>query len=673
MNINHSTVDNSLKVPSDATITGFKQTYNSFISGLKDSSIINLIVNPTMKHVMAASSNNVPFEWNITPVDAVATTSFAQVINGHTAIEFSYLENIDSQSVYQIISQRLKDDTEYTLAFTIQADSDCEISINAPLCGLTDLRNTTTTPTAFVKTYSPTAPTTTYTDYFNFVTPVGLDQIEFHVTNLCTLPTQIPQTPNNIIRVVKLFLFEGSVEFTGGLDISDFLTNVKYDTVWKLTNDGVNYFPILTADSVDGLTVNLDNKVDLSLFYVEHDTVGRHKTYAITDSTYQIGYTLRVIDRNISISDPTVYSVTPTVAHNGGVWDSAYQYSAGDVVTYQNLKWRSMLNNNITHDPEVYSADWWLDIPDGTIYPVTDSFPAYSKAYYVNHAQTLDGFNGLHALVDAAVPANRYGISNSGSAAILTLVVGMGAQDTNAVRIAPAFTVQHDSTGEHVFHISGVDNKLQLVCNHTTGTKTLSFVPYTRNATVLTNNTFTNAFIDSSVTVTHDVNGNHVIKDTDGLLWCMTVANGAFVYTPLFDINAITVQFNLFRQEHDKYGRHVLRDRITGMFYHIYVDTNNTTVRIEPTILEPMSDINQFLALYNTEHDIASEHVFRRHDNTGSFKLTITGVNTYNVSAITPVNEYDPARILMSNGYHTVVQGAVHKFYISNGVICCNP
>jgi hypothetical protein len=692
-----------LMVSNDATINGFKQTYNSFISGLKNSSIVDLFINPSMRHIMGSPSQ-IPFEWNITPSDAVATTNFATTINGPTEILFSYIAGVPSQSVYQIISQRLEANTEYTLAYTIEATAACEVSIDAPICGLTDLRNSSRTSTACVNQYSPTTPTT-YTDYFNFVTPAGLDQIVFNITNLCTLTNNLETSANNIISVVKLFLFAGSVEFTSGIVTDDFLTNITYDGMWKLTNDGINYFPILTsgevsvkyvggvwlissdgvsyralipADGVDTtgmppdgtvtsvMTLNLDGKVDSTLFFVEHDEFGRHKSFTLTDTTYSIGYLLQPVNGLVVPTSPSVFTPTPTVAHNGGVWDNAYTYPTGDVVTYQNLLWASLLNSNFNHDPDVYSGNWWQEVPAGTVTNVDNLFPEYLKAYYTNHAQTFDSFNGLHALVDTAVPTNRYEIT--GTTPTPTLISGMGAQDTSAVRIVPAFIVQHDSTGEHVFSISGVNHKLQLSIDHTTGTKTLSFVPYTRNATALAINTFSSAFIDSSVTTTHDANGNHIITDTDGLQWELTIANGEFVFTPLFDINALQAEFNLFRQEHDRYNRHICRDTITGVFYRIFIDTDGVSIRLEPTVFEPVTDISQFLSCYNGEHGLDENHYIRSHDLTTHYRLTVNNGSFVVSAPATPAPEYNPLKA-MTNSLHQSVQGNIHKFHIENGVL----
>jgi hypothetical protein len=757
--------NDGLKVANEATINNFKQTFNQFIGSLKDSSTLNLFVNPSMKHIMG-NSGLAPFEWNVDETQT-ANVTFNTATTGPTQILFNNPSGASYQSVFQIINQCLKPNTEYTISFTIMADAQCEVSLNQPTGGgLSDLRNNGSYSTVFQSTYNPPSADSgdQFSDYFQFVTSDTINSVEFHVANIN--PTV--STICNTISIMQLHLFEGPIEFTAGLPREDFITNVNYSNgVWQLTNNGADYRPILTAGSIqvkyvagvwqitndgstyrnllaadnvdttgmptdgtptDIMSINLDGKVDSTLFYKEHDDMGRHTNITLVDPMYKIAYQLGCLNGSPTISNPSVYLITPTIAHNGGLWDGTYQYQLNNVITYNNLKWSciqvggfsvanipttsgwsqvastttdnggawdatyqyvlgdvvfystdlwictTVANMNMNHDPDIYS-DWWQNIPQGVSTLVDNSFPATVVAFYTNHIQTPDSTNannGVHAFTDTAHPATQYTINlTSGVPALAALVPG--PMDMDVASMIGAYMTQHDATGEHVFHVSGVDYRLQMSVNHSTGVQTMSFVPYTKSTASVNDLTFEAAFNETSSYVFHDALGNHYMRDTDGLIWLLTCVNGAFVCLPTLNNydSAILTQFNWFKQEHDKYGKHVLRDTATGVFYHIYA--NGTALAIEQTVLEPMTDITQFLATYNIEHDINGNHSIRTQDlSTNHVTSIFAGAFVVAGSASTPIPKYHAANAMVGDSLHQNVNGNIHQFHITGGILYPN-
>lgn len=777
-----SIVNDGFLVAGEATINTFKQTYNQFISQLKSASTLNLIANPTMKHVMANPAG-FPFNWDSDDVQR-PNIAFNTATSGPTQILFSNLAGSNSQSVFQILSN-LKANTEYTLAFTISADAPAKVSLQNPVGSLTDLRDTENYTSIFESTMNPPAPNSgiLYSDYFNFQTSDDFESVEFHITNTHT--TQV--TNCNTIVVHHLHLFEGTIEFTMGLPREDFIENVKYrEGVWQLTNNGLDYRPILTAGDLPG-TINLDGKVDALDFYKEHDDLGRHTGITMVDSSYNVAYQLQCVNRQYVLGEPSLYVITPTIAHNAGIWDEVYQYQLNDVVTTgDGLKWicikvkgisldnepstgtawwtkitgtawnvattynvgdiisyngdlykakvgtnagsntgiapdhlpvdsndfdgrdwwtaivpntsdggmwdanyRYELNDitehngdlwkcaqtidmNLDVDPNIYAEEWWQNIPKGVATPVDDSFPDRIAAFYATHAQRVDqtsSHNGFHYLPDS-VNGNRYLITADGSNnPILSLFPALDL-NTNSINMINSYMVQHDATGEHVFVVNGATKKLQLDINPTTGVKTLSFVPYVRSTASVTAATFTATFTTLSPTVFHDADGTHYIKDTDGNVYKLVSTNGTFDFVPMSSFSAaIMDQYKWFRQEHDKYGRHVLRDRTTGVYYRIYV-TAAKQMAIEQTAFEPITTIDEFLSAYNIEHDIAGDHHIRLQDLSARHKVTVTsGAFVVNAAVSNPVAEYHTSRAMIGDSLHKNVDGNIHLFYVNNGVL----
>ena len=319
------------------------------------------------------------------------------------------------------------------------------------------------------------------------------------------------------------------------------------------------------------------------------------------------------------------------------------------------------------YDEEMSLAPSHLSISD-VAYNVNQSFVDVFDAYKVEHVLDADNalVNGLHLIPDTAT-GTKYNITVNGSNLPVIAINGNVSDATKADYLYSSYNVVHSKGGEHVFlSTSGsYDKKLVLTFDETSGVGTLTTAAYTKVAIPVTDSHSDVAvyFLDSTNnTVSHDINGNHIIKDTQSRLWKLKIKNAAFNYIPV--VNTLTdATFNAYKVEHDVDGRHVIRDSITGILYVMIVVNGQMVLR--RANFRAITSKDEILTSYQKEHDINGYHIFTDVVTANKYKLTIANGSLVLTLQETKVNEFHPDNLntkYLINHTTTLNNFHCHKF-----------
>lgn len=723
---NHFNVKNDkYLVSSDSTITNFKNSHNTFIRDLRDSSLLNILSNPTMHHRIGG--NDVPWGWDIDVtgrqdhMNGVEHYIKFGIEDGYTDVYFynavsgGSLPPADYQEVSQEVTSKLLNGKDYmaifefdaTDAVTIEIQS---ISINPPdpafptLIDLTDGTKKNLFTQSFTKAdIDANFGKVQHYFYFRCGEINGTEDfgwVRFSIKSdapsyqLVDVPSGNP-LPDNILNIKRLTLVKGGIEFFDCINKDPFLDNVRYnhdENVWEITNGEV--FDTITEPDGSVTVIYKWQRIGSSDILYNQDALD------VKDKTYNILYKLESIDGVPVLTHPYIHYPVPDI----GQWYELQPYIIGDIVVHNNLKWRCILGNIsepcLNKDPSTY-PEFWENILWYTDYLVKDNFLEAQKAYYKEHIQllnpdgaTLTDTTGTHVFTDRTT-GQLYTFDPTQEVPLPTpAFLNPALNNTDATYLGDAYDKTHRHDGDHAILINGTARVMSLVINPTTGGLTPQwdakpkFVPadsFTNDDLYNFYEIFTNSSpVDPSVSMWHDVQGRHLVKDNEGNWWTLYVDNGQFRFEwATKDINELRRRFSLFRQEHDRNGRHVLRAINTGVYATISSNMANT-LAINNTIFNTVDDINQFLACYNKSHDIEGRHYFTNFTEgryyAGAPELiagntyTSVDINTGTATNMPPVKlnpvvyypEVHPDRITFDGTtMHQDVQGFVHTFYIA--------
>lgn len=618
-------------ISNSASISNIKNSFNKFISDLKDSSIENLIVNPLMQHKMATSTS--PYDWDLEK--GIGAGQKLEIINEgfYPQIWFYNPANV-SQSLSQNVTLKLQPDTEYTLSVEIFSDAafTFQILTTEDVNGvekLIDLKNNNAKTNILENTFVPSPDSSLYTDHFYFKTDTRnvFHSIIVRIVNNVG-GGETPSEPNNKLTLKSINLFKGSIEFTEGVVRHYLLDNVKYssesnsrgingeeptDKSWKLTNDGFNYRSILLEGDIEG-TIDLSGKLDRSTFYSEHDYFGNHQLISFLDSVYKITYNMKLIGNDFITTDPKVDFDIESDSNYIGVWNTFTSYNVNDIVKHNNMYWKSLTgNSNINQDPNIYS-EMWVNVPPVTKFYVPSNFPDIQKAFYNEHCSSLTSVNGDYINGRHAIPhitkSSRYTINyTSDPLKIIPSSISTHVMtDLDAKNLVRTFNVEHNPDGSHNYNGNtpvsfNIFNPASTYADFTFSlTKGVS-----AKLEMSKNNigTIPSIFVNSSALISHNTAGEHIVNDGDGFQYKIKVTddsngNPTWKFIPVADVSLLQSIFNIFRQEHDKYGNHVLRDTVTGIFYKLVTD-GSVFVKVR-TVFEPMTSIDEMLNVFNVNH-----------------------------------------------------------------------
>ena len=653
-----SSINDNYLVDGNASILNLKNTHNQLVNSLQDSSLANLLLNPSMKFIPLVTS--IPVHWDFTG----AGISFSDSAN-FKVIHFS---NVSGCDVHQNIwGSSLLLNSEYTAIFDLEISAGAVVfaSIIAYVGG---------NPVPLVQ-LNPASDTITLTQsttnlgkfrvYFHFKTSNQLpDYITFKIANSSVASTVLIRNLAFVKGAIELFDFDTQ---------TDFETSVSYDTTthcWKLSHDGgATYSKILTLN--DGGNAYVEP------IYPTVDMI-------VKDPIYNVSYKL-VAEQNLVSTTPTTrqFVVTyPTFSN----WNSTTAYYVGNKVAANNLVWECVVINT-GNNPIGHTELWKLGAPK-TLVEFGYDFLSYQKAYYNEHCQsttTID--NGIHRFHKVG-STHITKIDNTGSTPIMTTTGTVGAtNNTDANNLPESFSVEHNINGEHVFN----SKALRVSISDVSSAITLASSPITY--TIFTDSviqTFKDVFVYQPYYGTyqaakpytfHDTNGRHVVEAQCGSSFYPFYLNNADNIGPMEPLvikdTTLINNFNVFKLEHDMFGRHVFCDATTAIFYTITLYKKDTTFTLclIPLLYVPPTNIDNFLSLYNVEHDIRGNHVFKCSDG-NSYILdpsNATSNTDLQFSLVLPIygQEVHPNRINMSTGNHhsNPVNGHYHRFYVDNGVL----
>jgi hypothetical protein len=119
----------------------------------------------------------------------------------------------------------------------------------------------------------------------------------------------------------------------------------------------------------------------------------------------------------------------------------------------------------------------------------------------------------------------------------------------------------------------------------------------------------TEYFVSDTPTMTHDIEGNHIIHDSSSLRrkWKMKVQLGYPIFHPVLS-NISDEVFNSFRLGHDIDGNHILRCPLSGAFFRMVL--NNGMMQLVRTDFVPIPTKEDMFASYVKGHDINGRHIW---------------------------------------------------------------
>lgn len=767
---NHFNIKNDkYLVSQDSTITNFKNTHNQFVRDLRDSSVLNILSNPTMHHRIGG--NEVPWQWDVDVTGRQDHQNGMEhyirfgIEDGYTdvyffnAIQGSSLPVADYQEVSQEVTSKLLPGKDYMAIFEFEATDAVTIEIQSlDVVPPTNLWSSVTNYTfGQIVNYagdkwkcliantniSPTGNPTYWllmndpptlidlTDgtkkelfsisftkadiqanfgkvqhyfYFRAGEVNGTEDfgwVRFVIKSnapsykLIDVDTGNP-LPDNTLNIKRLSLVKGGIELFDAVNPHPFLENVRYNhdvdkQYWEITN-GEELDRVIEPDGSVTVVYKWHKLGDSDVLY-------RQDLLDVTDKTYNILYKLESIDGIPVLTHPYIHYPVPDI----GQWNELQGYEIGDIVIHNNLKWRCIQGNEISpcidKNPSTF-PEFWENLLWYVDYLVKDNFLEAQKAYYKEHIQlinpdgkTLTTSTGTHVFTDRAT-GRLYTFDPSVETPIL-MVTGLNpaANNTDATYIGDAFDKTHRHDGDHSLSINGTARILSLTINATTGALTPAWQPlpkpvpgqtFTNSDLFRFYEIFTNTDPIHNINMWHDAQGRHVVKDNEGNWWTLYVENGQLKFEwATKDITELRRLFQLYRQEHDKDGRHVLRSINTGIYTTISSNMSNM-VYINNVIFNPLDDINQLLTAYNKSHDIQGRHFFTQFTANQYFSgapALVAGVtynsidiNTGTATNISPIKmnpvvyypEVHPDRIKFDGtDFHQDIQGFAHTFYIA--------
>ena len=678
-----SSVNDHYLVNGNTSILNLKNSYNQLVNELQNSNIDNLIINPMMKFF---PTTLIPFGWDVSAGITFSDTSnypnwlvgVTYAINdvvqynnilwkslssqhGNAPIVHSLYWTPISDNSYKVVHFAQNSWIQQTVTKPMQLDSEYVISFDIDVAG-TDPQIDVSIVSSSILFLNPSSSVIHITSSGTFKKYFHIKTSNHNIGNIVFKIANVSPTNNSYSVMIKhIAMVKGSIELYSYNDISNFISNTVYDNVencWKLTHDGgITWNKILTLNTSDNAYIEPKNTL------IEMTAI---------DDMYKIVYPVNATNGLPILDVNNQYIITYSDAP---IWNNSISYSVNTLVTHNNLVWKSVTNSNIGNIPNGYSGVWLL-FTDKVKVNFSYDFLQYQKAYYSEHIQSSI-LNGIHIIPNMS-KTHRYQITVNNGTVSATLVYVPTELTTTSNSLVGSFAVQHDNIGEHV--VDG-NKKISLTVNQTTGSFSLSAVTYTPITFTSTNlqnfnNIFKGSISGQLPSIRHNLFCQHIIHDfTESNDYILNINDSAtFYYTPITSrLDALTIAFEKFRMEHDKYGRHVLRDEVTGKFYRIYNIT--TEIFLVECIFEPPTDINLFLSLYNTEHDINGDHVFQYTYNniTQTYKLA-TG--TWPEMYLTPYNHvplYHMDKIIATNqifgNLHSISTdslGHQHKFKIAN-------
>ena len=328
--------------------------------------------------------------------------------------------------------------------------------------------------------------------------------------------------------------------------------------------------------------------------------------------------------------------------------------------------------NDVYYNISIYDQNMSLTpshiLISDNAYLANQAFVDMFDAYKVEHVLDADNasINGLHKIPDI-VTGTKYNITvNTSNLPIMA--INTNVSDTSkANTLYSSFNVVHSKGGEHVFlSTSGsYDKKLVLTYNEDTGVGALTTAAHTKVA-IPSNEShtdlavyFTN-YTDNNVS--HDVNGNHIIKDTLNRLWKFKIKSAAFHFMPV--VNTLTNSvYGAYRMEHDVDGRHVIRDHTTGILYTLIVV--NGVIKLKRANFRQITSKDEILASYQREHDINGYHILVDVVTATKYKLTIANAVPVLTSVASKIEEFHPDNLntkYLVNHTTTIYNLHCHKF-----------
>lgn len=270
-----SSINDTLMLNKDSSIINIKNSFNQVINEIGNTSLHNLLSNAKLKYFI--SNSTTPYGWNLN--EDTGTIAIDVDTPPYSIINFTNPNSSVDQSVYQNITDVLEPNTKYTLTFEVESDNDCQFEITNNN-GIIFISNDS------ALTFIPSNSINSYKNFFVFKTSNTYANVVFSIKNIFD--------GDNSIKIKKMSLIKGGLEFLEGDDRSFFIELVRYnhDPVldlpgvysWKQTDDGVNWYKFAgTTSTAQDILANLLT-VDGSGCGLDADMVDSFHASAIPDA-----------------------------------------------------------------------------------------------------------------------------------------------------------------------------------------------------------------------------------------------------------------------------------------------------------------------------------------------------------------------------------------------------
>lgn len=571
----------------NSTINSFKESFNKFLSDMKETSVENLFSNPKFKQLY----DSVPHKWILHKPNG---NIIVDTHRPETVIYFS--DNVigsgvtNYQSLKQDLVMKLSPNTEYMISIEMKSTSPVTIRL---MGNATNIENNSTT---FIKTSDtfdkPYSDSSIVKGYFFFRTPQFISgNYYFSIENYTT---------NNTVTIHSLVCQRGLIEFFDTPAKDFFIESSRYGNHWELTNDGTHYQRILLDGDIEPIMVDGYLKDHFNNVYYNVD-----------------------INNEVMSIVPSAIITTPS--------DTMHVVDENFVHAYNGFK-KCHINTNATlvymYD---YATSGWVNtsasdglhiIPDletGKLYRITSN----NLDEVVLYQQTDTSLSSCGA--------ERFYISYN----IEHSTTGEHVFDIDAnTKIGKALKLTVDP-------LTGVKTHSFIDC--------LKYENINENTdtSLITDMYFNTNNVSGYVNVFHDENGNHIIRDftyqteqyyfsegedyftdnveyffLEGQQYYLEIRNGSLDFRPKYSSIVTDELFEQFTLEHDINGNHVIRGDL-GFFYKVYFE--NGVLKFTRSNMYPIQTKEEMLDAWNKEHDIYGRHVFEDISDGKYYSINSTG------------------------------------------------